>query len=290
MKQEQRTRRELLALAGAAGLATVGVTRPLGAAAPADYERGVLAKRPVAYWRLGEARGPDAADRTGNGHWGAYRDRPAFGQRGAIRGDPDTAVGLDGRRSYVEIPDHPDFSQPTSGKGLTVEVWVRPDVLRFEGETGASYIHWLGKGAPKQREWALRFYSGRSKDRPHRISAYLFNPEGGLGAGAYFQDELRAGEWIHVVACYDPGDARTEGRRGVHIYKNGAHRLGPPSPGTLYNNPRWRIIPTHGSAPLRLGTYSLKGFLTGGLDEVAIYPHVLTAKEVLENYHAGKGR
>jgi hypothetical protein len=34
----------------------------------------------------------------------------------------------------------------------------------------------------------------------------------------------------------------------------------------------------------------LKGFLTGGLDEVAIYPRVLTAKEVLENYHAGKGR
>jgi hypothetical protein len=76
----------------------------------------------------------------------------------------------------------------------------------------------------------------------------------------------------------------------VHIYKNGEHRLGPPSPGTLYHNPRWRIRALHGAAPLRLGTYSLKGFLTGGLDEVAIYPRVLTAKEVLENFNAGRGK
>jgi hypothetical protein len=30
--------------------------------------------------------------------------------------------------------------------------------------------------------------------------------------------------------------------------------------------------------------------LTGALDEVAIYPRVLSAKEVLENYRAGTGK
>src|SRR5262249_51410939 len=30
-----------------------------------DYERKVLAKKPVAYWRLGEKRGPTAAGRSG---------------------------------------------------------------------------------------------------------------------------------------------------------------------------------------------------------------------------------
>lgn len=288
MDREQWTRRQFLA--GATGLAACTEADALGARVVSGYEKTVLAKRPVGYWRLGEARGVEARDSSGNEHHGTYHGTPAFGQRGAIDDDPNTAIKLDGKRCYVEIADHKDFSQPTSGKGLTVEVWMRPDALEFEGETSDPYIHWLGKGEPERHEWALRFYSRRSKDRPNRISAYLFNPEGGLGAGAYFQDELRADEWLHVVACYEPGDADTKGRPGVHIYHNGEHRLGPPSPGTLYHNPKWRIKPAHGAAPLRLGTRDLKSFLTGSLDEVAIYPRVLTAREVRENYQAGKGR
>ena len=42
--------------------------------------------------------------------------------------------------------------------------------------------------------------------------AYLFNPQGGLGAGAYFQDTPTAGEWMHVVACFDSGDATRPGQ------------------------------------------------------------------------------
>ena len=257
--------------------------------APSHYEKTVLEKKPIAYWRLGESKGPIVLDRTGNGHKGMCHGTPAFQEKGALKGDPDTAVKLDGKKSYIEIPSHKDFSQPTSGKGLTVEVWVRPDVLDFEGETADPYIFWLGKGEQKQQEWALRFYSAKSKDRPNRISAYIFNPDGGLGAGAYFQDKLTAGEWIHVVACFDPGDSDTKGA-GVHIYKNGVHRLGPPSAGVLYNNPQWQIKPEHGTAPLRLGTRDTKSFLSGGLDEAAIYRRVLSSKEILENYNAGMGK
>jgi hypothetical protein len=289
MKRAQWTRRELLVITGAAGLAAFGVTTPLAAGPASNYEKVVLAKKPVAYWRLGEAEGPSALDSTGNGHKGAYKGTPAFGEQGAIKGDKDTAAKLDGKRSYVEIANHKDFSQPTSREGLTVEVWVRPDVLEFEGDTADPYIFWLGKGEAKQQEWGFRFYSGKSKDRPNRVSAYIFNPEGGLGAGAYFQDKLTAGEWIHVVACFDPGDSDTKGA-GVHIYKNGVHRLEPPSAGALYNNPQWQIKPGHGTAPLRLGTRDTKSFLSGGLDEAAIYPRVLSSKEILENYNAGMGK
>jgi hypothetical protein len=35
---------------------------PLRVKAGVDYAKRVLAKRPVAYWRLGEQRGPVAAD------------------------------------------------------------------------------------------------------------------------------------------------------------------------------------------------------------------------------------
>ena len=60
--------------------------------------------------------------------------------------------------------------------------------------------------------------------------------------------------------------------------------------GALYDNPRWKINPAARGAPLRFGTRDLKSFLTGALDEVAIYPRVLSAKEVLENYTVGTGK
>jgi hypothetical protein len=86
------------------------------------------------------------------------------------------------------------------------------------------------------------------------------------------------------VACYDPGDADTPGA-GVSIYKNGVLRGSPAtSTGALYSNPKYMIHPEHGSAPVRLGTRGLGSFLSGGLDEVAIYPRVLSAEEVFDNY------
>src|SRR5690348_17166582 len=103
MRREQWTRREVLTAAGAAGLLTLGADRAVGRAAASSYAEAVLAKKPVAYWRLGESRGPDALDSTGAGHKGVYHGRPTLGQRGAIKGDEDTAVKFDGGRSYVEV-------------------------------------------------------------------------------------------------------------------------------------------------------------------------------------------
>jgi hypothetical protein len=294
-------RREVLSLAGAAG-AGLAATRlgPLVRTAKASdqYSGVVLAKGPVAYWRLGEASGPTAADASCNGYDGTYLGNPTFGQPGAIVNDPDTAIGLNGPDSmdYVEIPD-PDsaaFSQPTSGAGLTVEVWMRPDGLTFPGETSDIYIHWLGKcvSGSGQCEWGFRFYSQDSPSRPNRISAYIWNPEGGEGAGAYFQDSLVPGQWIHIVAVYEPGDATTDPPAGVHIYRDGVHRQGPPSSGTLYST--YGIMPVHGALPLRLGTRDAASsgnaaisYLNGGLDEVAIYPRVLSGPEIMENYNFG---
>jgi hypothetical protein len=286
MNSEPQSRRDFLAVSGLAGLSAFSLSSSVFGAAASNYQKKVLAKKPVAYWRLGEAKGPAALDSAANKHHGTYQGTPTLGQKGAIRGDTDTAITLDGKRSYVEIPDHADFSVPTSRKGLTVEAWMRPDALAFEGATDDPYIFWLGKGEGKQQEWAFRFYSQTTK-RPNRISAYIFNLDGGLGSGAYFEDKLKVGEWLHVVACFDPGD-KTNPNAGVSIYKNGELRKGPGIPGskgTLYAT--YDIVPAHGKAPLRLGTRDVKTFLTGGLDEVAIYPRVLTAAEVLDHFKTG---
>ena len=301
-KQFGLSRREVLRIAaatGGAGLTGI-MLGPLAKTVKASdqYSSVVLAKGPVGYWRLGEASGPTAADASGNSYDGTYLGNPTLGQAGAIVNDPDTAVGLNGPGSmdYVEIADtdsHP-FSK-TSDTALTVEAWMRPDSLTFKGQTSDIYIHWLGKGEdlPTSRncEWGLRFYSNDSPSNPNRISAYIWSPTCGLGAGAGFTDVLTVGEWIHLVAVYDAGDKDTP-LAGVSIYKNGALRDGPPRRGTLYSS--FNIVPTPGIAPLRLGTKDAAinapvnvSYLTGGLDEVAIYPRALSQSEIQENYCTG---
>jgi hypothetical protein len=290
------SRRDLLIITGAAtvfsvlpALVPAGNTPRQRPAEQSEYARAVLADKPAAYWRLGESRGPKAADASGHGNDGRYLGRPIFGQKGAIPSDPDRAIGLDGPkgRSYVEAPDHKDFSIATSGKGLTVEVWMRPDQLDFEGEgkkASEKYIHWLGKGEKGQYEWGFRFYSHKS-ERPNRISAYAWNPDGKLGAGAYVEDRLTAGAWLHLVATFD--DPRKPNAQ-VRLYKNGEPSAHNKSSGTLYKT--FEVKPKHGRAPVRLGTRDLKSFLTGGLDEVAIYPRVLTPEEILRHYKAAQGK
>ncbi len=278
------TRRAFAAGAVSFGALTGLPKRGLGAD---SYAQAILAERPVAYWRLGERRGPVARDASGNGHNGTFEGSPAFDEPGAVAGDADGSVRLGGGRDYVEIADSLQFSQPDSGRGLTVEVWMRPDSLNFEGQTDQKYVHWLGKGDSGAFEWGFRFYSLDSPSRSNRISAYIWNPAGGEGAGAYFQDQLTPGRWIHVVAVYDPGD-RADKKAGVSIYRDAVLRGSPHSTrGARYAS--YDIVPAHGPAPLRLGTRDLGSFFAGALDDVALYPRVLGAPEIAQHYRLAQG-
>jgi hypothetical protein len=258
---------------------------PRNASAASSYAQSVLAKGPVGFWRLAERTGTTASDASSGGRAGSYRGNPTLGEPGALAHDSATAVRLAGRGEYIEIPNDEAFSQPASGRGMTVEVWMRPDALTFAGQTSQKYVHWLGKGDAGAFEWGFRFYSNDSPSRPNRISAYIWNPSGGEGAGAYFQDELEVGRWIHVVACYDPGD-RSDPAAGVSIYRDGVLRAGPRrSRAARYAS--YDIMPAHRAAPLRLGTRDLASFFTGALDDAAIYPRVLSAAEIADDYRAG---
>ncbi|MBV8148323.1 MAG: LamG domain-containing protein [Candidatus Eremiobacteraeota bacterium] len=243
----------------------------------------MLAKGPVGFWRFDERSGAVAHDASGHGHVGTYHGGVWLGQ---VR-DGEPAIDLNGTNAFVEVSNSSAFSQATSGRGLTVEAWMRPDVLTFAAQTDQRYIHWLGKGQAGAFEWGFRFYSNDSPTRPNRISAYIWNLTSAPGtpnegAGAYFQDALEEGEWIHVAACYDPGDAN-DPTAGVSIYKNGELRESPrKSKAARYAS--YDIHPAPGGAPVRLGTRDLLSFLHGGLADVAIYPRVLTASEILDNY------
>ncbi len=240
-----------------------------------DYQKLILASGPVGYWPLRE----NTDDQSGHAHHGRSFGAPTFMQD-ATGG----WVSLDGK-SYIQVASDASFSQPTSGAGLTVEVWMRPHVLTLS----EPYIHWLGKGGAGHYEWGFRFYSNDS-DRPNRLSAYVWNPDGGCGAGAYFQDPLEIDQWLHITACFQPGDAN-DPKAGVLIYKNGQFQQGPlRSAATRYHHPPdWSIFPTAGDGPLRLGTRSdpLNG-LIGGLAEVAVYRQVLDVRVVQAHFQLGR--
>jgi hypothetical protein len=180
--------------------------------------------------------------------------------------------------NYIEIPDNAVFSVATTGS-LTVSVWMRPDTLSFpiaesDGSGDNPYVHWLGKGEDDQQEWTFRMYNDDpSEARPSRISFYVFNPKApsgeksNEGVGAYFQDPVTVGEWIHVVGVADGNQQATL------IYKNGAQQ----------DQQSWtkeNIVPVHGTAPVRIATRDLNSFFLGAIREVRVWNRVLTADEV----------
>ena len=184
---------------------------------------------------------------------------------------------FDGYQSYIEIPDSPDFSLTTTG-ALTVSAWIRPSTLTFPSTEGKgvdlskAYIHWLGKGETGQQEWVFRMYSLDNTDgRANRISFYVFNLDGGLGVGSYYQDPnnpIQVGVWIHVVGSAD--SAKT------YIFINGA-----PIASDVY---RGRIQPQRGTAPMRIGTRDFNSFFEGEIREVRVWNRTLTDAEVAGLY------
>jgi Concanavalin A-like lectin/glucanases superfamily len=178
---------------------------------------------------------------------------------------------FNGTQTYIEIPDHPDFSVTTTGQ-LTISAWISPATLTFPKTEGTGYVHWLGKGAPGQQEWTFRIYSqNNTENRQNRISFYVFNPDGGIGIGSNFQDEIEPGEHIHVVATVDD--------RQTSIYRDGVRR-----DRDVYTD---RITPKAGNSPVRIGTRDFKSFFQGQIYRVRFWNRCLKENEITDLFNSG---
>jgi hypothetical protein len=237
---------------------------------PTAYDNMVLADDPVAYFRLD---GTNVKDLSSGSHDGRYVGTP--GKTTLPNGE--TATVFNGSSQYAEVPDADDLSIPTTGE-LTLEAWIRPDVLEFPNQEGSGYVHWMGKGVTGQHEYASRMYSlTNSENRPNRISGYAFNLSGGLGVGSYFQDPVVTGEWIHYVLVTNTTSSAQYPAGYTKIYKNGSQR-DQDSLASL------SIVPGNGTAPFRIGTRDLKSFFEGAIGKVAVYDHELSSSDVLEHF------
>jgi hypothetical protein len=236
------------------------------------YDTAVLRDRPVLYLKMNAAPGSQAeADLAGSHQNGRYY--PASGSPAKTRmPNGDLATVFNGATQYLEIPSSSLFSV-RSGGGLTVEVWIRPDTLNFPNGESDGYVHFAGKGESGEHEYALRMYSKtNSANRPNRISGYVFNLDGGLGSGSYFQDAVQAGQWIHVAMVIDNRPNGT-----VSIFKNGVLRKTTPLS-------QFDVVPQPGNAPLRIATRDLRSFFKGAIGKFAIYRYVMSESKLKSHY------
>ncbi|MGO4255118.1 LamG-like jellyroll fold domain-containing protein [Marmoricola sp. RAF53] len=248
---------------------------PAGPAAAATkrsaYVRSVLRDRPSALLQ-------GVRDLTGHRHRGTAVGSPGF----ARMPNGDRARRFNGRGQYLRFADSKAFEIDATG-ALTVEYWMRPDTLQFRDTEGSGYVYVLGKGNPGSQEWLTRMYSRQNQEsRPNRISGYSFNPQGGLGAGSYFQDPVAAGRWIHVALVVNSRARSSAYPMGyVKIYKNGVLRDTDSLQG-------YGIVPRSGTAPLRVGTGYLSSFFQGAVGNIAFYGREVSGKRLRAHYLAGR--
>ncbi len=243
------------------------------AAKASPYDIAVLQDRPMLYLQMsspfGSAYEPDRAHRRFRAKYLPAGSSPFK----TTMPNGDVATAFNGVSEYLELASSRLFSVPAGG-ALTIEAWIRPDTLEFPADEGSGYVHWAGKGAPGQQEYVMRMYSlTNSESRPSRISGYVFDPQGGLGSGSYFQDTVRVGEWIHVASVIDT----SVNPAVISLYKNGVLRKTTPLS-------QFNVVPVPGDAPLRIATRDFGSFFQGAIGKFALYQRALTAAQLSNHY------
>jgi hypothetical protein len=239
--------------------------------ASSTYDDAVLADNPVGYWPIASGV---TADQSGHSLNGAFTGSPS----GTTMPNGDGAIVFNGINQYFTVSDN-NYLEVTRSGILTIEAWMRPDVLQFPNSEGSGYVHWMGKGTSGQHSWVARMYNyTNTENRPNRISGYSFNLSGGLGAGSYFQDAVTTGQWIHYTLVINTVDTIAAYPTGyTKIYKNGVLRDQDSLSG-------YSIVPGNGTAPMRVGTRDLASYFQGAVGKVALYDYELTPAKLAAHY------
>ncbi len=230
------------------------------AAPPVDkpgYRTLVLSHLPLAYWRLGEAKGSTASDETGN-HPGTRAAGVSWNHDGVLAFDENKAARFDGTTSaYIEVPSHDDFHAMSA---LTVLVWIRAEDFSSLGHVGV-----ISKGDWSEL-WSLylrQFGSGNQ--------GIAFAVNGNTSVRASVADN----QWHFLAGTWDGTTLR--------LFKDGQLIDSAPENGAMGIN----------GTPVRIGEVgklsgSPDNFL-GLMDEVAVFNHALTEQQISELYRTGAG-
>jgi hypothetical protein len=265
-------RKVLPVFAGAIACLAIGQFFAPVAKAADEYERLIQADRPVAYWRCQPAFEQDA-ERVMVNSSAAVRT-VCRGDVQFVDGLPGTqgqAVTFDGKTAHLHAPTVKALQLDT----LSIEFWFKTtqkfDNSFWPGSAAFLTIATSGDGTSDftinggstkrgEDQGRLLFCTGPAgTGRDH----YLWSPEG---------YRLNDGRWHHVVV--------TRTGAGVkHLYIDGRLAASEPDEGGKISNDR----------PLQIGGeqhHPGGRYLDGAMDEIAIYPHVLSPARIAAHFAA----
>jgi len=236
------------------------VALPTQAGSPTTgYQDLILADSPTFYWRLSEASGSTLADIVGgntasiSGSTGSY----TMGVPGAIVGDPNAALNLATGYSLVTaklVADPVVFSE---------EFWFRTTV------TGGDFVSFGNVQGSGSTAYDRQIYMSNSGQI--YFGVYTTTPTA-INSPAAYND----GSWHHVVGTFVNSTGLIDGTlvaSGSPISTNAANGYVHIGANTCSGWP---------SAPSNCA-------YTGDLDEVAIYPSVLSGSQITNHYNKGRG-
>jgi RHS repeat-associated protein len=221
------------------------------------YKTAVLADTPVGYWRLGDPiPSVQMADSSGNGNSGTFTNGPTLGVAGGLAGDSDSAVSFDGVNDYATVPNSASLNSPSTL--ITLEAVVKPGTI-------TSQVPIVLKSAPTFSDPYYQY--GLFLDTPGAVRLAIGSGTAIVGA-EFYNTGWVANAWNHIVATFGGG--------AVQIYVNG----------TLVGTQGVsQSTISHFSTPVDIGAYETKSKSAGNvfpgvIDEVAVYPTVLSAARI----------
>jgi hypothetical protein len=226
------------------------------AASTTTYPAAVDAGSSSLYWRLGEAFGTLAGDATGKGQGGVYVGTPTLGVGGAIAGDSNTAVRLNGSSQLVSSAN--SFTDPQT---FSVELW-----FKSTSTSGGKLIGFGNAATGNSASYDRHVYM--LNDGRLRFGVWAGHAETVTTSSSY-----NDGQWHYVVARLDAA--------GMALYVDAKLAGTNPTASAQPYDGYWRV-----------GGDNLNGwpdrpssnYLSGTVDEVAVYPVALTGAQVQAHY------
>ncbi|GAA3693018.1 hypothetical protein GCM10023081_32980 [Arthrobacter ginkgonis] len=252
------------------------VTDPLGNQAVSDfatitvatesqpastYAGTVTADQPSNYWRFGDGSGTIGLDRAGNDDL-TLNTGVTLGAAGAVAGDGDTAATFSG--SSTGTANITSRVQPADT--FSTEAWFRTTTTR--GGKIIGYGNWINGTADLMDRHLYMSNTG---------TLYFGVRQSGVRSTVNTTTRYNDGQWHHAVT--------TLGSNGMQLFVDGqlvASRADVTKGLDVLGY--WKI---GGDSMSSWGGRPTSSYFAGDIDEVAIYPSVLSAAQVQNHYVAG---
>jgi hypothetical protein len=216
-----------------------------------SYAKAIAEDAPVSWWRLGESPGTAVAADQQALNPGTYSSGTTLGAPSLLPSEPSNkAASFDGVKGAVKVASS---SSLNLGSPFSLEAWIKPGKLPAAG----SFASVLSKAESYSLQFngpRLEFTVIQSGTR-HRLQA----PSGAVVAGSVY----------YMVGTYDGTTQR--------LYLNGTQVASASLSGGASVT----------ANPLYLGSWAGgEEFMTGTIDEAAVYGKALSATQITKHYAA----